>query len=142
MPTPRPIIVARVGPLDGIATAWPTSPITDRATASPATAVMIGSPIATRLPSTKLKMIIAAMMPTISLVSDGSSESVVPIDPAAAVVMPAFVAGSVASMTFWASSVVRSPEETSMRTGANAVCLSFDSRPAVWPELLSGLVTL
>ena len=29
-----------------------------------------------------------------------------------------------------------------MRTGANAVCLSLDSRPAVWPELLSGLVTL
>ncbi len=103
---------------------------------------MIGRPIATRLPSTKLRMIIAAMMPTISLVSDGSSESVVPIEPAAAVVMPALVAGAVASMTFCASSVVRSPDETSISTGANAVCLSFDSRPAVCPELLSGLVTL
>ena len=36
MPTPSPIIVARVGPLDGMATAWPTSPITDRAIPSPA----------------------------------------------------------------------------------------------------------
>ena len=45
-------------------------------------------------------------------------------------------------MTFWAISSVRSLEATSMSTGANAVCLSFDSSPAVWPELLSGLVTL
>ena len=41
-------------------------------------------PIATRLPSTRLRMIIATTMPTISLVSDSSVDSVVPMLPAAA----------------------------------------------------------
>ena len=72
MPTPSPIIVASVGPLVGIETAWPSSPTTDSATPSPTTAVMIGMPIATRLPSTRLRMIIATRMPTTSLISDSS----------------------------------------------------------------------
>ena len=78
----------------------------------------------------------------ISLVSDASVDSVEPMLPAAATFIPAFCAGAAASMTFWAISSVRSLEATSISTGANAVCLSFDSRPAVWPLLLSGLVTL
>ena len=60
--------------------------------ASPTTAVMIGIPIATRLPSTKLRMIIAAMMPTISLLSVvGSSTASSRSSPPAATLMPAFV---------------------------------------------------
>jgi len=45
--------------------------------------------------------------------------------------MPACFAGPAASTTFWAMSSVRSLEATSMSTGANAVCLSFDRSPAV-----------
>ncbi len=81
-------------------------------------------------------------MPTISLVSDSSVESVVPMLPAACTSMPAFVAGSAASTTWSAISSVRSLDATSISTGANAVCLSLESSPAVWPALLSGLVTL
>ena len=56
--------------------------------------------------------------------------------------MPAFCAGLAASKTSCAISSVRSLDATSISTGANAVCLSFESSPAVWPALLSGLVTL
>ncbi len=87
-------------------------------------------------------MIIAAMMPTISLISESSVDRVLPIEPAAAVVIPTSWAGPVASRTSCAISVVRSPELMSRSTGANAVCPSSESRPAVWPALLSGLVTL
>ena len=51
-------------------------------------------------------MIIAAMMPTISLISESSVERVQPIDPAAAVVIPTSWAGPVASRTSCAISVV------------------------------------
>ena len=142
MPTPRPIIVARVGPLVGIETAWPASPTRASAAPSPSTAVRIGIPIDTRLPSTRLRISIATRMPMISLVSDASVDRVEPMLPAAATCTPAFWAGSVASMTFCAISVVRSLEATSISTGAKAVCLSWDSSPAVWPLLLSGFVTL
>ena len=99
-------------------------------------------PIVTRLPSTRLRMSMATRMPMTSLVSDSSVDSVVPMLPAAWTSMPACSAGSAASTTFCAISSVRSLEATSMRTGANAVCLSLESSPAVWPLLLSGLVTL
>ena len=108
----------------------------------PTTAVMMGRPIATRLPSTRLRITIAATMPTSSLCSVPSVDSVVPIEPAAAVLIPILRAGSVASITRSAMAVVSSPEPTLSSTGANAVCSSLDSRPAVFPELLTGLVTL
>ena len=76
-------------------------------------------------------MIIAIRMPTTSLISESSVDRVEPMDPAAAVVIPASCAGFVASRTSPAISSVRSPEPMSIRTGANAVCLSFASRPAV-----------
>ena len=95
MPTPRPIIVARVGPLVGIGEQ--VAEQADQRPArrpSPTTAVMIGIPIATRLPSTRLRMIIATRMPTTSLVSESSVDRVVPMDPAAATLMcPASCAG-------------------------------------------------
>ena len=99
-------------------------------------------PIAIRLPSTRLRMSIATRMPTTSLISDSSVDSVVPMLPAAATLMSAFCAGLAASKTSCAISSVSSLDPTSNSTGANAVCLSFESSPAVWPELLSGLVTL
>ena len=87
-------------------------------------------------------MTIAATMPTTSLVSVPSVESVEPIDPPAATGDPGALGGSVASRTRCASASVRSPDPMSSSTGAKAVCWSFASRPAVWPELLVGLVTL
>ena len=56
---------------------------------SPTAAVTIGSPIATRLPSTSDRMSIAQRMPTSSLLSVGSDESSDPMDPAASTSMPA-----------------------------------------------------
>ena len=82
-------------------------------------------------------------MPTSSLLSVGWSDSSLPIDPAASTLMPAARAGSVGvEDRLRAISSSSSPDPTSSSTGANAVCLSFDSSPAVWPALLSGLVTL
>src|SRR6478609_5734900 len=103
---------------------------------------MIGIPIATRLPSTRVRMIIAATMPTTSLISESSVDRVEPTEPPAATVMPALVAGAVASTTCWASSGVRSPDPMSRSTGAKAVWPSSASSPAVRPSLLTGSVTL
>ena len=83
-------------------------------------------------------MSIAQRMPTTSLLSVAWSDSSVPIDPAASTWMPADDAGSVASKTVLAISSSSSAEPTSSSTGANAVCLSFESSPAVWPASLSG----
>ena len=74
-------------------------------------------------------MIIAATMPTTSLISESSVDSVEPTDPPAATVMPALGAGAVASRTSWASSGVRSPEPMSSSTGAKAVWPSFGQQP-------------
>jgi hypothetical protein len=87
-------------------------------------------------------MSIAARMPTSSLCSVPSADSSLPIDPAAAVVMPALCAGCVASSTRPAIAGVSAPDPMSRSTGANAVCSSLASSPAVFPDLLSGLVTL
>ena len=94
MPTPRPIIVASVAPVDGMFTMCPLRPTMPRATLRATTAVMIGIPIATRLPSTRLRITIAAAMPTTSLLSVGSLDSVLPSDPPASTSMPASRAGS------------------------------------------------
>ena len=58
---------------------------------------MIGSPIATRVPNVKARMIIAAVRPMTSLLSVAGSESSLPICPLAATFIPAFRAGSAAS---------------------------------------------
>jgi hypothetical protein len=56
--------------------------------------------------------------------------------------MPAEDAGLVAANTVVAISSSSSADPTSSSTGANAVCLSFESSPAVWPASLRGEVTL
>ncbi len=142
MPTPRPIIVASVAPVSGIATRCPSRPMTPSATASPTTAPMMGSPIATRLPSTSVRMSMAARMPTTSLLSVACVDSSLPIEPAAATWMPASLAGRVASSRSCAMASSSSPDPMSSSTGAKAVRPSAESRPAVWPSLLTGLVTL
>ncbi len=134
--------MASVAPVSGTAIRCPIRPMLASANASPTTAVMIGIPIAIRLPSTRVRMNIAQRMPTTSLLSVAWSDSSVPIDPAASTWMPADDAGSVASKTLLAIASSRSADPTSSSTGANAVFLSSESSPAVWPELLSGLVTL
>jgi hypothetical protein len=135
-------MVASVGPVVGMATRWPNSPTAASPIPSPTTAVTMGRPIATRLPSTRLRISIAVTIPTSSLCSVPSADRVDPIEPPAAVSIPALRAGSAASITRPAMASVRSPEPMFSSTGANAVCSSFDNSPAVFPSLLTGLVTL
>ena len=134
--------MASVAPVSGTATRCPIRPMDASAKASPTTAVMIGMPIAIRLPSTRVRMNIAQRMPTTSLLSVAWSDSSVPIAPAASTWMPADDAGSVASKTLLAISSSSSDDPTSSSTGANAVCLSSESSPAVSPASLRGEVTL
>ncbi len=131
MPTPRPIIVARVAPVSGIATRCPISPTVASAIPRPTTAEMIGIPIATRLPRTSVRMNIAARMPTSSLLSVGCSESSLPMDDGGRDLDAGVLRRLGGVEDRLRRLLSRSPDPTSSSTGANAVCLSFDNRPAV-----------
>jgi hypothetical protein len=125
MPTPRPIIVARVGAIEGTVTTCPRSTISDSPAARPKTAETIGSPIAASVPKVNARMIIAAIRPTTSLLSVAGSESSLPTEPPTATCSPALAAGFPASRTLSAISCVSSSPLTSSRTGMNAVVLSL-----------------
>ena len=90
MPTPSPIIVARVGATVGTEITCPNNPITDVAIARATAAVRIGRPIATRLPNTSARITIAERLPISSLVLVSGCESSLPIGPPTATWRPAF----------------------------------------------------
>ena len=129
--------------MSGTPTMWPIRPIAERPTTSPITAVMMGMPIATIVPNAKLRMIIAAMMPTSSLLSVFGFDSFAPIEPPAATSIPVpFAARSAVSRTLRASRSVRSAELVPSSTGMNAVALSFESPAApCWLKGLGALTT-
>jgi hypothetical protein len=127
MPTPRPIMVASVGAMSGMPKRWPNRPMPARPTTSPTMAEMIGMPMATIEPNARVRMIIAATIPTSSLLSVSGVESSEPIEPPAATWIPRGSAGfSAASSTAWASSSSRSALEMSRSTGMNAVVSSSE----------------
>ena len=141
MPTPRPIIVARVGAITGMSRTWPSSPIAPRAPTSASTAVTMGIPMATAEPKARVRITIATRRPTTSLLSVCGLDSSLPTGPPAATVRPAFRAGgSAASSTAWASSAVMSPEPTSISTEMNAIRPLFESWAA--PSWLKGFTAL
>src|SRR5215216_6446594 len=78
MPTPRPIMVARVGPTVGMLRRWPSSPMRPSAVARPSTAVTMGMPIATRLPKVRTRITMAASRPMTSLLSVGDLDRTLP----------------------------------------------------------------
>ena len=125
MPTPSPIIVARVGAIVGTVTAWPRRPIADKPTSRPKTAETIGRPIATSDPKVNARMIIAAIRPTRSLDSVAGSDSSLPIGPPTATSIPAASAGWAAPRTSCARSSVSSSPPTFSSTGMKAVRLSL-----------------
>ncbi len=103
----------------------PSRPIRESPPRRPSTAETIGIPIATSVPKVKARMIIAAVNPTISLLSVAGSESSLPICPLAATFIPALRAGSAASRYDCASSCVISEFGTLRSTAMNAVLLSL-----------------
>ena len=74
--------------MSGTPTRWPIRPMPIRPTTRPTTAVMMGIPIATIVPNAKVRMIIAATMPTSSLLSVSGFDSSDPIEPPAATSIP------------------------------------------------------
>ena len=60
-------MVPRVGETVGTSNACPSMPMIDRVQATPSSAVMIGTIIATALPNASRRMMIAAPIPMISL---------------------------------------------------------------------------
>ena len=87
-------------------------------------------------------MIIAARMPMTSLVEVSFGESTVPIEPPPSTSMPAFFPGSAASITFCASSSLRSDDAILRSTEMNAVFLSLEiCAPAPWANGLTALST-
>ncbi len=75
MPTPSPIIVARVGAIVGTLIRWPSRVTSDRPQARPKIAVRIGMPIATKVPNVNSSTITAMARPTISLLSVAGVDS-------------------------------------------------------------------
>ena len=69
MPTPSPIIVARVGATVGTSATWLMSVMIDSPLTRPRMAVTIGSPMATTVPKVKSRTMTAIPRPTTSLIS-------------------------------------------------------------------------
>ena len=67
MPTPSPSIVARVGAVPGTSATCSNRVIALSAVARPASAVMIGRPMATTVPNVSSSTMIAIVSPTSSL---------------------------------------------------------------------------
>jgi hypothetical protein len=100
-----------------------------RAVARPSTAVMMGMPIATRLPKVRARISMAASSPMTSLLSVGDLDRTPPRLPPTATWMPAFRAGAVVASRASASSSVTSPLGMSSSTGVNAVVPSLLTSP-------------
>ena len=66
MPTPNPIIVARVGADVGTSTVWLIKAVIPRPADRPRIAVRMGMPMAMAVPKVKSKMNTAAVKPTTS----------------------------------------------------------------------------
>ena len=105
MPTPSPIIVARVGATVDTVVAWLTIWMIDSVQARPRIAVRIGSSIATTVPKVNVRITIAAMMPIRSLDPVDGLDTFWPSWPPVCTWIPAAWAGLAAALiTFWASS--------------------------------------
>ena len=140
MPTPRPIIVASVGAIEGTSVTWPSRPITESPMSRPRTAGTIAIPIATSVPKVRVRITIAANRPIMSLLSVSGSDSSEPIWPPAATFIPAFRPGSAASRNLCANPSVTFSLPMSSSTVKKAVCLS--SLICACPCWLNGLVAL
>jgi hypothetical protein len=99
------------------------------AVARPSTAVMMGMPIATRLPKVRARISMAASSPMTSLLSVGDLDRTPPRLPPTVTSTPAFRAGAVVARIESASSSVRSPLGMSSRTGVKAVFASLLTSP-------------
>ena len=99
------------------------------AVARPSTAVMMGMPIATRLPKVSARISMAASRPMTSLLSVGDLDKTPPRLPPTLTSTPAFWAGAVVARMESASSSVTSPLGMSSRTGVNAVFASLLTSP-------------
>ena len=93
MPTPSPIMRARVAPTEGISSAMPKNQISESPRNSPMTAEMSGIPTAMRLPKAISRMMAAAAMPSCSLVAVSVTNNVLPIGPPTAAFIPCACAG-------------------------------------------------
>ena len=98
MPTPSPIIVAKVGATVDTVIAWLKIWTIDSVEASPRIAVTIGSSIATTVPSANVRITIAAMMPISSLVSVDGLDTFWPSWPPVCTWIPAAWAGLAAAL--------------------------------------------
>ena len=98
MPTPSPIIVARVGATVDTVVAWLMSWMMDSVEASPRIAVRIGSSIATTVPNTNVRISIAAMIPISSLDSVDGLDTFWPSWPPVCTSIPAAWAGLAAAL--------------------------------------------
>ena len=116
MPTPRPIIVARVGATVGTANTWPSSRMIASVSISPTIASRIGSSIDAMVPNVSERITIAAMIPTSSLLSVEGLEIFWPSCPPVSTCRPAALAGAAASTIACASAVVSSPGLTASVT--------------------------
>ena len=121
MPTPSPIIVARVGATSGMATKWPIRPTRPSPVISPTMAVTTGMPAAARQPKVNARMMTAEIRPMASLRRDLVSDSRSPTAPPASTWIPALRAGSAAAKTLLATVRVSWPPLTSRSTWATAV---------------------
>jgi hypothetical protein len=97
--------------------------------ARPTTAVMMGMPIATRLPKVSARISMAASRPMTSLLSVGDLDRTPPRLPPTLTPTPALRAGSVVSRMRLAISSVTSPLGMSSRTGVKAVVASLLTSP-------------
>src|SRR5215467_11654854 len=140
MPTPSPIIVARVGATVETVNAWLKIWTIDSVEASPKIAVTIGSSIATTVPNVNVRITIAAMMPISSLISVAGLDTLAPSWPPVSTWIPAAWAGLAAAlMMAWASSWVSCPGLTDKVTDRYPVAWSLLSAAAPWED--SGLTT-
>jgi hypothetical protein len=101
-------MIPSVGATSGTFITWPSSPIRLRPVTTATIAVAIGNGIAAAVPNVTSRMMIAATMPTISLVPVSGFETSSPRYPPTATVIPASRAGSAASMISLAWSTSRS----------------------------------
>ena len=97
MPTPSPIIVARVGATVDTVIAWLKIWMIDSAEASPRIAVTIGSSMATTVPNVNVRITIAAIMPISSLSSVAGLDTFWPSWPPVSTWTPAAWAGLAAA---------------------------------------------
>ena len=84
MPTPRPIMVASVGAMSGTPNRWPTQPDAGQAHDQADDGRDDRHAHRDELPNARLRMTIATMIPTSSLLSVSGVESSEPIEPPAA----------------------------------------------------------